>query len=54
MPELEPLQQLVDRLTQCQKAIELAEIQETLLQLADAIEIRLWDIQKTANSPKGN
>jgi hypothetical protein len=45
MPELEPLQQLIDRLTQSHKATELAEIQQTLFQLADAIEIRLWDLK---------
>lgn len=48
MPELEPIQELIDRLTQNQKAIELAEIQQTLFELADAIEVRLWDLQKVS------
>ncbi|MBW4528530.1 MAG: hypothetical protein KME18_25740 [Phormidium tanganyikae FI6-MK23] len=46
MPELEGLEQLIDRLTQSRRAVELAEIQQTLFEIADVIELRLWALQK--------
>lgn len=44
MSELQLLQNLIDRLTENAAATDLADLQEVLFQLADEIEIRLWDL----------